>query len=49
VQLYIGFKNSSVDRPIKLLRGFDKIDFEPGESKTVEFVVDVQDLAWYDP
>ena len=49
VQLYVGFKNSSVDRPIKLLRGFDKIGLEPGETKTVELEVNIQDLAWYDP
>jgi len=49
VQLYVGFKNSSVDRPVKLLRGFDKIGLEPGETKTVELEVAIQDLAWYDP
>lgn len=49
VQLYIGFKNSSIDRPVKLLRGFDKIGLEPRETKTVELEVNVQDLAWYDP
>lgn len=49
VQLYIGFKNSSIDRPIKLLRGFDKIKLEPGETKTVSFEIDIEDLAWFDP
>ncbi len=49
VQLYVGFKNSSIDRPVKLLRGFDKIGLEPGETKTVELEVNIQDLAWYDP
>ena len=49
VQLYVGFKNSSIDRPVKLLRGFDKIRLEQGETKTVEFEVTIQDLAWYDP
>ncbi|MCP4883994.1 MAG: glycosyl hydrolase [Flavobacteriales bacterium] len=49
VQLYVGFKNSSIDRPVKLLRGFDKIHLEPGETKTVEMAVAIEDLAWYDP
>ena len=49
VQLYIGFKNSSVDRPVKLLRAFDKVLLSPGETKTVELEVAVPDLAWYDP
>jgi beta-glucosidase len=49
VQLYVGFKNSKIDRPVKLLRGFDKIGLESGETKKVEFEVKIQDLAWYDP
>lgn len=49
VQLYVGFKNSGIDRPVKLLRAFDKIYLDPGESKTVTLKVAVKDLAWYDP
>lgn len=49
VQLYIGFKNSSVDRPVKLLRAFDKVSLTPGETKTVELDVAIEDLAWYNP
>ena len=49
VQLYVGFKNSTVDRPVKLLRDFDKIHLDPGETKTVRLQVAVKDLAWYDP
>ncbi len=49
VQLYVGFENSSVDRPVKLLRGFQKIDLKPGESKKVEFKLLLQDLKWYNP
>ncbi len=49
VQLYIGFKNSGIDRPIKLLRGFDKIYLEPNASKTVTFTLPVKELAYYNP
>ena len=49
VQLYVGFRNSAIDRPVKLLRGFDKMGLEPGEIKTVDFEVKMEDLAWYDP
>ena len=49
VQLYVGFKNSKIDRPIKLLRGFDKIGLAPEETKKVDFEVKMEDLAWYDP
>ena len=49
VQLYVGFKNSAVDRPVKLLRAFDKVALQPGEKKTVSLQVSAQDLAWYNP
>jgi len=49
VQLYVGFSNSEIDRPVKLLKGFDKIAIEPGESRAVEFQIDLEELAWYDP
>jgi beta-glucosidase len=48
VQLYVGFDGSSVDRPVKLLRAFDKVALAPGETKTVALSVAVKDLAWYD-
>jgi len=47
VQLYIGFKNSRIDRPVKLLRGFQKVDLNPGETRTVKFEISADELAWY--
>lgn len=49
VQLYVGFKNSSIDRPRKLLRAFKKIELAPGEEQFVYLKVPVSDLAWYNP
>ncbi|UCG28896.1 MAG: glycoside hydrolase family 3 C-terminal domain-containing protein, partial [Bacteroidales bacterium] len=49
VQLYIGFSNSTVDRPVKLLRGFEKRELAPGETKTIKIPVAARDLARYDP
>ncbi len=49
IQLYVGFENSSVDRPIKLLRGFKKVALNPNETKTVSIDVRKKDLAWYNP
>ena len=49
VQLYIGFDNSSVDRPLKLLRGFKRVALKPKETKTVSIDVKKKDLAWYNP
>jgi beta-glucosidase len=48
VQLYVGFAGASVDRPVKLLRGFAKVALAPGETKTVPLSVAVGDLAWFD-
>ena len=48
VQLYVGFEGSRIERPVKLLRAFDKVALAPGETKTVALSVAVKDLAWYD-
>jgi beta-glucosidase len=48
VQLYVGFPGSKVDRPVKLLRGFEKVSLGPGETKRVSLPVRVRDLAYYD-
>lgn len=39
VQLYIKDKIGSVTRPDKELKGFEKIELKPGESKTVSFTI----------
>jgi beta-glucosidase len=45
VQLYIRDMVSSVTTPVKLLKGFSKIELEPNESKEVEFMVDFDELS----
>ena len=37
-----------MDRPVKELKGFDKVYLEPGETKTVEFVIDREALSFFD-
>ncbi len=49
VQLYIGFENSHIDRPVKLLRGFSRVFLEPNVLKNVKIVVPRKNLAWYNP
>ena len=49
VQLYIGFENSEIDRPIKLLKGFSRVSLEPNETKKVTLKVKKSNLAWYNP
>jgi beta-glucosidase len=48
VQLYIRDLVGSVTRPVKQLRGFQKIFLHKGESKTVTFVLTNEDLKFYD-
>lgn len=47
VQLYVGFDNSKVDRPVKILRGFARVDLAPGEEKEVTIECPVEKLAYY--
>lgn len=48
VQLYISDKKSSLPRPIKELKGFEKVRLAPGETKVVSFIIDKSLLSYYD-
>jgi beta-glucosidase len=48
VQLYISDLKSSVPRPVKELKGFEKISLQPGQQKTVTFTVDKTALSFFD-
>lgn len=48
VQLYIKDIKSTVDRPVKELKGFKKVWLEPGEQKDVEITIDQSALSFYD-
>ena len=48
VQLYIGDVKCSVDRPVKELKGFEKLTLQPGETKTATFTITPRDLKFYD-
>jgi beta-glucosidase len=47
VQLYIRDLVGSSTRPVKELKGFQKISFKAGETKTVSFTIGVNDLSFY--
>ena len=47
VQLYIQDMVGSVVRPVKELKGFEKIALEPGQSQEVTFTLSSDDLAFY--
>jgi beta-glucosidase len=47
VQLYIRDLVGSTTRPVKELKGFQKIDLKKGETKTITFDISVNDLKFY--
>lgn len=48
VQLYISDKKSSLPRPVKELKGFQKVELSPGEAKEVQFTIDKEALSYFD-
>lgn len=48
VQLYISDLKSSLPRPVKELKGFQKVKLAPGETKNVTFTVAKDALSYYD-
>jgi beta-glucosidase len=48
VQMYVRDCVSSVTRPVKELKGFQKISLQPGETKTVAIDITPESLAFYD-
>lgn len=48
VQLYIRDMVSSVTRPVKELKGFQKVNLRPAETKTVTFEITLESLSFYD-
>lgn len=49
VQLYIQDQESSLERPVKELKGFKKVALAPGETAKVTFEIDKDMLKFYDP
>ena len=49
VQLYVHDRVGPTSRPVRELKGFERVTLRPGEHKTVDFSVKAQDLGSYDP
>jgi beta-glucosidase len=47
-QLYVGCEDSTVERAIRELKGFQKILLQPGETQRVRFDLPARNLAYYD-
>ena len=48
VQLYIRDKAASVVRPVKELKGYQRVTLQPKETKEVTFTLSLDDLKYYD-
>ena len=47
VQLYINQRGTSVARPVRELKGFRRVALEPGQTRTVEFTLGRDELAFW--
>ena len=47
VQLYIQDEYGSVTRPVKELKGFQRVDLKAGETQQVKFVISPEELKFY--
>lgn len=49
IQVYVGCKDSPVERPVKELKTFQKVHLAPGETRRVSMAIHAMDLARYEP
>ena len=49
VQLYVRYPESKVTRPLKQLRGFQRVSLAPGETRAVALRLAAEDLAYWSP
>lgn len=47
VQVYVSAKDSKVIRPVRELKAFEKIELQPGETKTVSFTLDARAYTYW--
>jgi beta-glucosidase len=46
-QVYVGNQHASVPRPVKELKGFAKVELNPGETRHVEITLDRRAFSYY--
>lgn len=47
IQVYVGKPNSKVDRALKELKGYQKVDLKTGETNNIEIKIATNDLSYY--
>ena len=45
----MGINNSAIEGQVKLLKGFERVSLEPGETKNVTISCPIDKLRWYKP
>lgn len=45
--VYVAIEEGSDKRPVRELKGFEKVELKPGETKTVTFLLDRRSFAWF--
>jgi len=48
-ELFVHDGHSKIDRPVHELKGFQRVELKPGESKTVQFTLDRAALSYWSP
>ncbi len=49
VQLYVGFPGKAAPRPVKLLRGFQRLSIKAGATQIARLTVPINTLRWWNP
>lgn len=47
-QVYVGDRHAPVPRPVKELKGFEKVNLNPGETRHVQVMLDRRAFSYYD-
>ena len=47
-QLYLNDPVASISQPVRRLRGFERVTLQPGQTKTVSWTLDRDDVGYYD-
>lgn len=49
VQVYVSSDNKNEDRPVKLLKGYKRVNVKAGSTVTAEIIVSLDDIKFYNP
>jgi beta-glucosidase len=48
VQLYVNDPVASISQPVRRLRGFERVTLQPGQTRTVSWTLDRDDVGYFD-